>query len=145
MPKRPPQTAPIVYRLLSEDQGRLDAICLVEKRNRADVTREAVLWWLDHREKLAEDMRQSKLEKRVRHMEDRLAGLLSKANLDLGTLVQIMFIKMGGTEAEKTETFKKARRQSVKRLKAKLQDETEMAELYKQDMDPPEKGEVLAP
>lgn len=144
MPRPKPQTPPIVYRLLSEDQSRLDAICLVEKRNRADVTREAVLWYLDHREKLVEDMRESKVEKRIKHMEDRLASLLSKANLDLGTLVQIMFNKMGGTEAEKTEVFKKARRQSIKRLRTKLQDESEIAEVYKQDMDP-EKVEVLAP
>jgi hypothetical protein len=117
----------------------------MEKKTRPEVTRDAMLWYLDNREKLAEDMRQSKLEKRIKHMEDRLASLLSKANLDLGTLVQIMFNKMGGTEAEKTEAFKKARRQSVKRLRTKLQDESEMTELYKQDMDPVEKAEVLAP
>ncbi len=145
MPKPAPRTASISYRLTSTDQIRLDELCGMEKKTRPEVTRDAMLWYLDNREKLAEDMRQSKLEKRIKHMEDRLASLLSKANLDLGTLVQIMFNKMGGTEAEKTEAFKKARRQSVKRLRTKLQDESEMTELYKQDMDPVEKAEVLAP
>lgn len=146
MPRSAPQTPPITYRLLSVDQARLDEICSQEKKTRPEVTREAVLWYLDNRERLSEDLRQSKLEKRLRHLEDRLAGLLAKANLDLGTLVQIMFNRMGGTEAEKTEIFKKARRQSVKRLKQKLQDETELAEVYQKDISGgSQQPEALAP
>ena len=146
MPKPAPRTASISYRLTSVDQARLDEICSQEKKTRPEVTREAMLWYLDNRERLSEDLRQSKLEKRLGHLENRLAGLLAKANLDLGTLVQIMFNRMGGTDAEKTEIFKKARRQSVKRLRQKLQDETELAEVYQRDLaGVPEKPEALAP
>lgn len=145
MPKPAPRTASISYRLTSVDQARLDEICSREKKTRPEVTREAMLWYLDNRERLSEDMRQSELVKQMKHQTNRLAGLLAKANLDLGTLVQIFYSRMGGTEEEKTAVFKKARKQSITRLKTKLQEEAELAELYKKDMVPPEEAQGLAP
>lgn len=146
MPKRAPRTPTLIFRLHPEDQTRLDELCKIEGKKRPELVREAVTWYLDNKDRLAEDMRHSKLEKRLKRMEDRLSGLLAKANLDLGTLVQIMYIKMSGTQQEKGDVFKKARGLAVKRLKQKLQEDAELQELYKQDLaGTPEKVEELAP
>lgn len=146
MPKSAPRTPTLIFRLAPQDQIRLDELCRIEGKKRPDIVREAVMWYLDNRERLSEDMRESKVDKRIKRMEDRLAALLAKANLDLGTLVQIMYIKMSGTTVEKGEVFKRARGQAVKRLRQKLQEDVELQELYKQDIaGPPEKAEDLAP
>lgn len=143
MPKSAPRTPTLIFRLHPEDQTRLDELCRLEGKKRPQLVREAVTWYLEHKDRLAEDMRESKVEKRLKRMEDRLSGLLAKANLDLGTLVQIMYIRL--PEEQRDATFKKARRQSVLRLKQKLQEETELQELYKKDLAPPEQPEEMAP
>lgn len=145
MPKSAPRTPTLIFRLHPEDQTRLDELCRLEGKKRPQLVREAVTWYLEHKDRLAEDMRDSKVEKRLKRMEDRLSGLLAKANLDLGTIVQIMYSKLGGTDEQKAAAFKKARRQSVLRLKQKLQEETELQELYKKDLAPPEHPEEIAP
>ncbi|HEY9684284.1 MAG TPA: hypothetical protein V6C86_22080 [Oculatellaceae cyanobacterium] len=145
MPKPAPRTAAISYRLTSVDQARLDEICKQEKKTRPEVTRDAMLWYLDNRERLSEDMRQSELVKLLRNSVNRIAGLIAKGNLDTGTILQIFYSRMGGSEEEKAAAFKKARKQSVTRLKMKLQEEAELAELYKKDMVPPEEAQELAP
>lgn len=146
MPKSAPRTPTLIFRLHPDDQARLDDLCRLEGKKRPELVREAVTWYLDNKDRLAEDMRQSKTERRLKRMEDRLSGLLAKANLDLGTIVQILYSKMGGTQDEKEAAFKKARGQAVKRLKMKLQEDAELQELYKQDLaGPPDKVEEVAP
>lgn len=139
MPKSAPRTPTLIFRLHPQDQIRLDELCRLEGKKRPALVREAVTWYLDNKDRLAEDRMQSKMDRRLRRMEDRLAGLLAKANLDLGTVVQILFSKMGGTQQEKEAAFKKARGQAVRRLKTKLTEDAELEELYKKDIAGPDK------
>jgi len=139
MPKSAPRTPTLIFRLHPQDQIRLDELCRIEGKKRPELVREAVTWYLDNKDRLAEDRLQSKMDRRLRRMEDRLAGLLAKANLDLGTVVQILFSKMGGTQQEKEAAFKKARGQAVRRLKTKLTEDAELEELYKKDIAGPDK------
>lgn len=139
MPKSAPRTPTLIFRLHPQDQIRLDELCRLEGKKRPELVREAVTWYLDNKDRLAEDRLQSKMDRRLRRMEDRLAGLLAKANLDLGTVVQILFSKMGGTQQEKEAAFKKARGQAVRRLKTKLTEDAELEELYKKDIAGPDK------
>lgn len=137
MPKivRPPV---INVRLSEADQERLDAICKVEKRSRPDVIRRLVTDSLNRIATEQNDARESKLEKRIKRMEDRIAGLLARANIDVGVILAIMRANM--PPATRDDDIKKAHKTSVMRLRRKLETEGEgLKELYKAEIDPEQK------
>jgi len=145
MPKPRPRTPTISFRLKEIDQKRLDDLCLLEKRNRPDMVRQAVIWYLDHQQKLSQDLRETNLERRIKKMEDRICGLVAKGNIDVNTILQVIYLGSNAPLPEKAERYKKARGLAVKRLKQKLEDDEELKRLYMQDVDPDLKADEIAP
>ena len=133
MPKIAPRTPVINIRLTEGDQEKLDAICKVEKRSRPEVVRRAVTDYLDRLEREQIDARETKLERRIKKMEDRIAGLLARGNIDVGVILAIMRNNMPA--ATRDEDIKKAHRTSVMRLRKKLETEGEgLKELYQAEI-----------
>lgn len=129
MPKKATRTPVIFIRLHPEDQARLDLKCKSEGRKRPEIIRKALTEYLDRIEKGETDQRESKLEKRLKKMEDRLAGLLARGNIDIGVILDIIYRNM--PEDRRDELLKTAHKKSVTRLRRKLELEGEgLKEMY---------------
>jgi len=136
MPKTK-QLPEVRTRLRSEDLARLDRICRSENKTQAEVARRAILFYLDSYESQQLDRRESKLEARMRKMEDRLAAMIMRPTIDVGVLYQAIYHNYG-KEAEKA--FAAFYNHAVKRLQVKRKDSGDKTavmklvdELYRKD------------
>lgn len=132
MPKttRPPI---INFRLTLGDTQRIDAVCRLEGKNRPEIVRRAVTDYLDRLGKEQADARETKLEHRLKKMEDRIAGLLARANIDIGVILDIIYRNM--PETKRDDVLKTAHKKSVSRLRRKLEIEGEgLVQVYKAEI-----------
>ena len=122
MPKTK-QTPKIETRLSIESYRRFDELSRTRGKTRTEVAREALLLFLDHEDKLREDNRESVLEKRMRKMEERLASLMARTAIDVGTIFSLMYrnIDRSMSEKERDEMVTWAYNVAVARLKKKLE------------------------
>jgi hypothetical protein len=127
---------------------RFERVCEMENRTNAELARSAILYYLEHYEAEKLDERESKLERRMKAMEDRLAGLHMKTakelammqmrtSIDVGLIYEAVFYNFGA-EAEKA--FKAFHKHTINRLKWKRDDDEDkktigklISDLYKRD------------
>jgi hypothetical protein len=136
MPKTKQQ--PLVRtRLATDDLGRLDRICRTEGKTQAEIARRALLFYLDAYETEQTDRRESKLEKRLKRMEDRLAAIGMRSNIDVGVIYQALYHNYGKAGPKAFPAFYNM---AVKRLQTKRKDKDDKAavmqmvdELYRKD------------
>lgn len=145
--KRDPE---VRTRLRVADMERFEKICELEGKTQTEVAREAMLYYIEHFEAEKLDRRESKLEKRMKAMEDRLAGLHMKTAtelaliqmrtaIDVGLIYEAVYFNFG---KEAPKAFPAFYKHTVSRLKKKRDDQedrTEIAklisELYRRDSD----------
>ena len=120
------QTPPIEFRLSTDDHMRLDSLCKVKGKKRTELTREAVVWYLDNQEKIGIDSRETLLEKRIKKMEERLAALQARCAIDIGMVYQLLYLNMSKETRDADIAW--AYQVSIKRLKKKLQGHTKEIE-----------------
>ena len=143
--KRDPE---VRTRLRFADMERFNGVCKKEGRTNAELARAAILYYLDHYEAEQLDQRETKLEKRIRAMEDRLAGLHMKTSselaimqmrtsIDVGLIYEALYFNFG-KEAEKA--FPAFHKHTINRLKRKRDDKEDrdiisklISDLYKRD------------
>lgn len=143
--KRDPE---VRTRLRFADMERFNGVCKKEGRTNAELARAAILYYLDHYEAEQLDQRETKLEKRMRAMEDRLAGLHMKTSselaimqmrtsIDVGLIYEAVYFNFG-KEAEKA--FPAFHKHAINRLKRKRDDQEDritisqlISSLYKKD------------
>jgi hypothetical protein len=117
MPKTK-QTPPIVFRLLSNDQERFDELCRTKGKNRSQLAREAVVWYLENQSKEIPPVVESLLEKRIRKMEERMAALQARTAIDIGIVFHLIFRNMD--KEKRGDQVAWAYGKSIERLKRKL-------------------------
>ena len=114
------------------DRTRLIEIANGKQRTRTEVAREAIRWYLDNYEQLANTGRDSLIEKRLKKLEDRLAKLQIKTAIDAGMIFLLMYRHMDLDERDKAVAW--AYSGSIKRLRKKLTEpQTELTDLVKAD------------
>lgn len=117
----------LATKISKSDQLRLEQICQLENKTKAEVLREALRYYMDRKETNLLDERDSLLEKRIKRMEDRLASLMVKVGLDVGTLHQLFWSR--ADQDGRDELFTQCYISAVKRLKKKLNpDEKNLAD-----------------
>jgi len=144
-PTRDPQ---VRTRLRQTDMDRFERVCEMENKTNAELARSAILYYLEHYEAEKLDERESKLERRMKAMEDRLAGLHMKTakelammqmrtSIDVGLIYEAVYFNFGA-EAEKA--FKAFHKHTINRLKWKRDDDEDkktigklISDLYKRD------------
>ena len=77
---------PFQVKLSSGDLTRLDAVCLQANKSRPELAREAIRFWLEHKDATENNARESEVEQRLRKMEDHMASLLVRLGIDVNTL-----------------------------------------------------------
>lgn len=109
-----------VYRSLTpSDSARLKSRARVVGQTEASLVRHAVTLYLNDLEK--ENGKETALEKRMKRMEDRLAGILAKTALDVGTIYSLVW--QNSNYQTRDEQFIRARKHSVDRLRKKWNSE----------------------
>jgi len=122
-PKKPTRKRnPLVTtRLSMQDQARLDELCKLEGKTQTEVVRRAIIEMLDRQEQGIEIQIKDKLAERLKKMEDRLAALVARTALDVGTIYQVLWIR---SDQEKRDSlWRVARKYSAERVSKKLKDE----------------------
>ena len=130
--KRRKQTSPIEVRLVPDDLAKFDQICRVSNRKRPQVAREAILWYMEQQDKIIQDSRESKLEARIRKMENRMAALISRGNIDTGVLLEIIYSNM--PVEDKEAVLKKCHKRAAMRLKGKIAEVEDIEELFRKEL-----------
>jgi hypothetical protein len=123
-PEKPKRRPLVTTRLSMTDQARLEEICKLEGKTQTEIVRQAIIEMLDRQEQGIAGEIKDKLAERLKKMEDRMAGLIARTNLDVGTIYQVMWIR---SDPEKREAlWNTARRYSAERASKKLKG-TELA------------------
>lgn len=124
-------------RLRAADWERFERICKKEKKTNAEVSRAAILFYMEHHETNALDRREAKLEARMKKMEDRLAAMIMRPTIDIGVLYQAIYYNYG---KEGPKAFSAFYNHAVKRLQSKRKDSDDkkqvmnlVDELYRKD------------
>ncbi len=109
----------VTTRLASSDQARLDEICKLEGKTQTEVVRRAIIEMLDRQEQGVAAEIKDALAERLERMEKRLASLLARNAIDVGTIYQVLWIR---SDPEKREAlWNTARKYSVQRASRKLE------------------------
>lgn len=83
------------------------------------LTRDAITFYLDKLDEGALDERERLLERRIKKMEDRLSGLMARANIDVGVILTLMYARM--KKETRDEELKMARNKSAQRLNKNIE------------------------
>lgn len=131
MPRpRKTSTVKIQTQLGPVDQERFDQVVASQKRPSAEVARAAIRHYLDYCDTLPAERQETKIERRLKRLEDRLAGLLARLGLDVGIIYQFLWIQ--SNPETRAELFNKCFKASKDRLSGKLDViEDEFKELIK--------------
>ena len=140
MPKVTPQVPLVHLRLLPARNDKVSKLAASQKKSKGDIIRRAVVFYLEHMEAEDLDRRESKLEVRIRKMEDRLSGLLARGNIDIGVVLEIIYMNM--PQEDKEEVLKKCQKRSALRLKRKIEQVRDVRDLYKHELVKAEEQEV---
>lgn len=126
------------------DQQRFDQVVASQKRPAAEVARVAIRHYLDYCDSLPAERQESKIERRLKRLEDRMAGLLARLGIDVGIIYQFLWIQ--SNPETRAELFNKCFKASKDRLAGKLDViEDEFKELLKDKVLREEKTQGGAP
>ena len=106
-------------RMLVQDYERLEFVCKMAGKTKTEFVREAVLRSLDDVERGIHDARETKIEKRLKAIEDRYAGLLVRVGIDVGTLLALMSSRIPAKDRK--ETMDNCYSVAVKRFNKKIE------------------------
>ena len=81
--------------LLPEEVIKIKQLAQANDMTLSELFREGMQWYLANKEKLATDDRETLLEKRMKKMEDRLAALMARTAIDIGTVFSLIYRNMG--------------------------------------------------
>lgn len=118
----------ITTRLVDEDNTRFMRAVISSRTTVSQLARDAIRFYLDQLDAGLIAERENKLEVRIKKMEDRLAGLLARANIDVGVIINLMYARMNSQTRE--EEIKVAHSKSAQRLRRKAQVIEDLKELY---------------
>lgn len=130
MPKTKYRMTAVYSNLTATDQTRLKTIARAKGQTTSEFVRAAILYALDNQEKLDADTRETKLEERIRKMENHLASLGARVAIDVGTLLFLIAANM--PQEHKDEDLVLANKHALARLKQKLKGQAfEIKEIIK--------------
>ena len=96
------------------------------------MAREAILWYMEYQAKRVQESRETKLEQRIRKMENRLAALISRGNIDTGVILEMIYANMPAVDKE--AVLKRSHKRAAMRLKSKVAEVEDIEELFKKEI-----------
>lgn len=122
---QPPIRTPLLNtRLGAADYVKLEQVCRAEGKTKTEILRLAVLEYLDRYDQGVEDATRDRLAETLVAMEgqrrkdtERLAKLMARTLMDVGTLHQVLFRR--AAKEERDELWEAARQSAAERLRHK--------------------------
>lgn len=122
-------------KLAQADSNRVAELARAEGKTKSEVVREAVLWYLDHKEELANRDRETQIAKEIKAMTDRVCGMLARQGAALGTLYELTWMSLPNEDAK--EQFRAAVTTAKQKMRNRLEkDERDLAEQLKRAVSP---------
>jgi len=115
------RTPKVETRLSPVAHIQFDQLCRLEGKTKTEMARRAILWYMEHHDRLRNEEIEGKLEQRLSKIENRLAGLLVRLGIDIGTIYSLLWIR--SDPATRKETFLDCYTNAVRRMKNKLRKE----------------------
>jgi hypothetical protein len=112
------RTTSFQLRLSPAEHIKFDELCRTQGKNRPELGRDAISWYLTHHERLSSDQREGLLEKRLKKMENRLAALQARTAIDIGMVYHLIWRNMD--KATRDDALAWAYNSTIARLKRKL-------------------------
>jgi hypothetical protein len=97
------------------DRQKLNEMASREGRTQTELARDAIRWYMDHKDTLDESARQSETAKAIKRMEDRMAGLIARTAIDVGTVYQVLWQR--SDQKTRRAVFESARNLAIQRLR----------------------------
>lgn len=122
-------------KLAQADSNRVAELARAEGKTKSEVVREAVLWYLEHKEELANRDRETQIAKEIKAMTDRVCGMLARQGAALGTLYELTWMSLPNEDAK--EQFRAAVTTAKQKMRNRLEkDERDLAEQLKRAVSP---------
>jgi predicted DNA-binding protein len=99
--------------LVDRDQSRLERLAKIDGKTKSELGREALLWYLDHRENEQFAERDSVYARAIKEMTNRICGMLSRQGTAIGVLYDVAYA--GLPDEESREAF----REIVQKVKSR--------------------------
>jgi len=87
------RTPTIATKLAAVDHIKYEQFCRMEGRTKTEVTRDAILYYMQAKQKEQLDEHQAAIEKRFHKMENRLAGLMVKLGVGIYGLEHLFWTR----------------------------------------------------
>ncbi len=134
-PKKRKFKPTVETKLAQADSNRVGELARAEGKTKSEVVREAVLWYLDHKEELANRDREAQIAKEIRAMTDRVCGMLARQGAALGTLYELTWMSLPNEDAR--NQFTAAVTTAKQKMRNRLEkDERDLAEQLKRVVSP---------
>jgi predicted DNA-binding protein len=134
-PKKRKFKPTVETKLAQADSNRVGELARAEGKTKSEVVREAVLWYLDHKEELANRDREAQIAKEIRAMTDRVCGMLARQGAALGTLYELTWMSLPNEDAR--NQFSAAVTTAKQKMRNRLEkDERDLAEQLKRVVSP---------
>ena len=110
-----------------EDFQRVDLLAKAEGKTKSELVREALLWYLDHKDELANRPRESETVLAIKEMTNRVCGMLARQGATVGTLYELTWMGLPNEAAKRQ--FEAAASTAKQKMRKRLDnDEKVLAE-----------------
>ena len=106
-------------RLCRADLERFETLVKARNVTSTELAREALIFYLDNHPAGAHDLQESKIERRLKAIEDRYASLLVRIGIDVSTMTALMSSRIEASKRK--ETMDTAYRVATKHFNKKLE------------------------
>jgi hypothetical protein len=115
-PAEKPEYKPRVETKLNrQDFKRVDDLAKEDGVTKAEVVREAVLWYLAHRDEIRNEPRDSMITTSIEAMTNRVCAMLARQGRLIGTLFELTYVNMANTKEGK-EAFDSALTEAKRKM-----------------------------
>ncbi len=105
--EKPEYKPRVETKLNREDFKRVDDLAKEDGVTKAEIVRQAVLWYLAHRDELRNEPRDSMITGSIEAMTNRVCAMLARQGRLIGTLFELTYSNMANTKEGK-EAFESA-------------------------------------
>ncbi|MBZ0187959.1 MAG: ribbon-helix-helix protein, CopG family [Candidatus Obscuribacterales bacterium] len=118
-------------RLAKADFQRLDELANLEGVSKSQVVRDAVLWYLEHKDEARAKPREAEIARAIGEMTNRVCAMLARQGATIGTLYELTWRGLPDNE-EARKSFQSAVNAAKQRMRGQLdKDEKDLAEKMK--------------
>jgi len=118
-------------KLAKADFMRVDDLARQEKKTKSEVVREAVLWYLENRERIKNEPQETAIAREIEGMTNRICAMLARQGRQIGTVYELTYNNMSRTAEGKAAFEAAANTAKQKHARSVQDDEREVIDAMK--------------